>query len=160
MDTEFMDAKKNALRLLGFRARSTAEMRKRLAMKRTKPEIIDRVIESLEKEGFLNDESFAASFAESRMRSRPEAKRVIEWELKQKGLSKDAMAGAMAQLAGFDEKEVARELCLSKMPSLKSLPPLKKRVRLFGLLKRRGFSNDVASSVLNDVLNQTQPIED
>ena len=83
-------AKDAALRFLTYRARSEAEVRRRLA-KKYGPEIIEQVIETLLRQHFLDDSSFAQEWRGNREQHRPRAKRMVQQELRQLGVSSEVI---------------------------------------------------------------------
>jgi len=76
-----------SINYLSFRPRSEKEMRDYLTKKKCDDKTLKRIIESLLRTKFLNDEEFARRFIEQRTKIKPKANRVIKYELKQKGIS-------------------------------------------------------------------------
>lgn len=150
-------AKSDALRLLAFKPRSVAEMRDRLKRKKYPDNVVSDVIESLKKHGFLNDEQFARLYANSRMHTRPQGKRQLEFDLSRKGLPKELVARTMAGLDTPDEKETARQLVSVRFQKMTGLSDQKKKTRLFGFLKRRGFSSGTIFSVMKELFKEIPP---
>ena len=62
MEEKLTKCKKDAFRLLAFRARSTEELRSRLVRKGHDKGDIETLIASFTKEGLLDDEKFANSW--------------------------------------------------------------------------------------------------
>ncbi|MGH7197755.1 MAG: regulatory protein RecX [Candidatus Omnitrophota bacterium] len=148
-DDADLKIKTDALRLLSFRPRSVAELRQRLKMRRYPAGAVENVIDMLTRQGLLNDEKFVKLFAQSRISTRPVAKRQLEIDLKKKGLSKELIGTALADLKDYDEKAAARELVFRRFEKMGNIPDEKKRSRIYGFLKRRGFDNDTIFSVLD-----------
>ena len=122
-----------ALRLLAYRARSEKEVRDRLG-KRFSATEVDVVIKKLKDWNFLDDTQFAKQYIESRSRSRPRSRRLIQLELKRKGIVTDY------ELLATDY-ELAR-LALEKKKNLKS------RDQTIRFLHSRGFSWEIIQRVL------------
>jgi regulatory protein len=86
---------KAAIRYLSFRSRSEKELRDYLKRKTENLEpkidesITKRIIDSLTRDKFLNDEEFARMWIRERTLIKPKAIRVIKMELKQKGIGKE-----------------------------------------------------------------------
>jgi regulatory protein len=80
---------KAAIRYLSFRARSEKELSDYLTKKHCEPLTLKRIIDSLIRDHFLNDEEFARMWIRERTLIKPKAIRVIKMELKQKGISKE-----------------------------------------------------------------------
>ncbi len=148
-----LKAKSDAMRLLSFRARSSSELAARLRQKRHEASVIQETIETLKRLGFIDDAKFAKLFVESRANSRPSGRRLVETELRRKGVPETEIAKAVSEGAG-NEKETALALARSRLSKMGALPLLKKKTRLFGLLKRRGFRSDVISAVFAQVFKE------
>lgn len=80
---------KAAIRYLSFRPRSEKELGDYLAKKECDPLICKRIIDSLTRNKFLNDEEFARMWIRERTLIKPKAIRVIKIELRQKGIGKE-----------------------------------------------------------------------
>ena len=135
-------AKKDALRLLSFRARSTSELRERLLKKKYPAETVEEVISFYAKQGFLDDEKFARLYALSRIQSRPMGKKMIAFDLKSKGLPSAVVERALGSIEDFDEKQIALQIAQNRFKRITGLPENISKARLYGFLKRRGFSNE------------------
>ncbi len=79
-DLIFIQAKDAALRLLAYRARSEAEVRRRLSQ-RYPPGVVEKTIVSLRESGHLNDESFTRFWIQNREQHRPRSRRLVQQEL-------------------------------------------------------------------------------
>ena len=102
-----------AARFLEPRARSVAEVRRRLTGAGYKRELVDGAIERLLEFGMLDDEAFARAWVESRDRARPRGERAIRQELGLKGIDRSTIdlvlserRDAVAGLPG-DDGEIA-----------------------------------------------------
>lgn len=147
-------AQTDALRLISYSPRSVAEVRMRLKQKKHAPALIEEVIENLKKKGFLDDAKFGRLYANASVSSRPAGKRRLEMELKRKGLSADDVATAMDSVKEVDEKETARDLVRRRFAKMTGLTPEKKKARLFGFLKRRGFADGAIYAALKDLFEE------
>jgi regulatory protein len=156
---ELMKAKSDALRLFSFSARSSTELRKRLEMKKIRPELIEQVIESFTRQGLLDDTKFAKLYAESRLYSRPTGKKNLEIDLKRKGLSPELISQTMAGLKDYDEKAMAKELIRVRFHKMTDISAEKKKARLIGFVKRRGFATDAIFSAMNELFKEDLSVE-
>ncbi len=144
--------KSDALRLLAARPRSVEELRSRLKMKRHSEADIAPVLDLLKKQGLLDDEKFARLITVSKTLSKPVGRRQLEADLKKKGISSRIIESTMSGLTDYDEKEAIRKLAAGRASRMKGLAPQKKKARLFGFLKRRGFSNNAIYAVLPELV--------
>lgn len=85
---------KAAIRYLSFRTRSEKELSDYLTKKQCDALTSKRILDSLKRDKFLNDEEFARMWIRERTLIKPKAIRVIKMELKQKGISKELIEEA------------------------------------------------------------------
>jgi regulatory protein len=147
-------AKDRALRLLGVRWRSRAELQQRLRLAGFPAEEIDRAIQDLDRAGLVDDARFARAVVADRAGRRLAGDREIRTALRGSGISEDTAAAAMA--AAGDESERALELARKRAARLSGLEPAIAFRRLYGLLLRRGFGSreaqDACRAALAEVL--------
>ena len=149
-----------ALRLLGVRARSQAELRKRLQDKGFPLAEVELVITRLAAAGLLDDVDFAEQWVYSRHRHSGKGRTALRHELRQKGVADTVIEHALDQIDDDAERERATELLRSKISRL-TADDLADRAqrdkhvrRLVAMLARRGYAPSVAMSLVNDELNQ------
>jgi regulatory protein len=145
-------AKQRALGLIVYRPRSVREVRQRLKRAGVDAGSIETVIGDLQSAGLLDDTEFSKAWVESRLRSSPKGKRVIAWELRQKGVQPDTIEQA---LEGVDEQEAALRAAQKRLPRLASLEPRDKRRKLSEYLARKGFGFEVIEDVLNRIASSS-----
>lgn len=146
---ELTRAKNTAYRYLTIRPRSQFEIESKLREKKFSDDVVNQVIAHLVKLGYVNDGWFAEQWASSRARARGFGKRRIEQELRQKGVSRDAIHQALQTAFGDQpEEELARKEAAKKVKTLARFEPEVQRRRLAGHLERKGFSSDVIRSII------------
>ncbi len=149
---EIREAKDYAFKLLSYRPRSIKEIEDRLKKKDYSSRVISEVIKSLKRLKLLDDKEFVRMWLESRIKTRPLGRYRLYQELIQKGIDRDLIEET---LGNYKEGELARELVQKKLKgSYRNLDNLTKERRLYGLLKRRGFSSDTIQEVLRGVENE------
>ncbi len=134
-----------ALNFLSFRPRSREEVRRYLKKKETPPELIDTVLERLDKLDFVNDRAFASFWIESREHFNPRGSNVLKNELRMKGVDREVVDELVS-----DDKDEERALIAGrkKAASLVRLPNMDYKVfrtRLGSFLQRRGFGFSVTT---------------
>jgi regulatory protein len=163
-----------AARFLEPRARSVAEVRRRLSGAGYRPELVDGAIERLLELGMLDDEAFARAWVESRDRARPRGERAIRQELGLKGVDRstiDLVLGerreATAGLPGddgvtpsADEAAAERLLARNARSLARVAEPRQRRQRAYALLARNGFDPEVCRTVAAGVMNEPPEAED
>lgn len=137
-----------ALRYLGYRSRSEAELRRYLKQRGYLPEAIDGALDRLRSWNYLDDEVFARGWALARAQNRGHGPRRIDQELRSKGVSqtliRDAVREAFDQV---DETAQAKRL-LAKRFATETLKDPKTRAKAAALLARRGYSSKVIFNLL------------
>lgn len=147
-----------AVRFLGPRPRSRAEVRARLMRPRPNQpapsaEVVDRVLDRLAHLELLDDRQFAAFWVENRERFSPRSARALGAELRQRGVSRETVE----ELAE-PERDEERALTAAR-PRLRGLTGVDYdtfRTRLGGFLLRRGFSYGVAATVVRALWEETR----
>ncbi len=138
----------NALRYLGPRPRSEAEVRTRLRRQGFDSSTIQQVIEKLKEQELIDDAGFARFWCENRENFRPRSRRFVEFELRQKGVDPETAADVTAQL---DDEHSAYKAALKKADTLAGLDLQSFRKRLSAFLRQRGFSYEVINRTVNRV---------
>ena len=95
-----------ALRYLTARPRSERELRDRLRRRQVGEAVIDRTVEKLRTKGLLDDFTFAQYWVDQRVTFRPRSRRMLEMELRQKGVDGEAIEGVTLDMD--DEAEAYR----------------------------------------------------
>jgi regulatory protein len=142
-----------ALRFLAPRPRSRVEVRRRLLRPRPKREppsaaAVERVLERLERAGYLNDREFAAFWVENRERFSPRSARALGVELRQRGIARETADAATAP-----ELDEERALAAGRARSyaLRGLDFQAFRERMGAFLVRRGFGYEVAGRAVRQL---------
>lgn len=145
MDDHFEQYYLKAVHFLKFRPRSVKELRDHLKKKNAPEEIIATVVAKLKEQKFLNDHDFAQWWIESRARFRPKGRRIVELELRQKGISQEiideAIAGEKAADVPNEEEQLTR-LVAQRFPKYKHLEKIEIYQKLGAYLARRGYTWD------------------
>jgi len=138
-------ALQQAVLFLSYRARSESEIRQNLRKHEIPEEVIDHTLERLRRDGLANDNGFAAAWVENRSTFRPRSRRMLEMELRHKGVDQDA---ASAALEGIDDEALAYDAARKRAPRFKDLEWNEYRKKLSEFLARRGFSYPVIAPVV------------
>lgn len=142
-----------ALRILGYRPRSEAEIQRKLREQGFDDAVIQAVLERLKQNGFLGDEKFAQDWVENRTTFRPRSKRMLAMELRQKGVVDEEIQKALAETE--DENALAYLAAQQYLRRLDGVDWETFRKRLGGHLARRGFSYGIIAPILRQVWDET-----
>ncbi len=144
-------AKNYAFLLLKFRLRSEHEIASRLKRKKFEDKVIKETIDFLRDRDFLNDNLFAKSWIESRLK-KPLGLRRIKEELRIKGINAEIIDSQIQELKDlYPEEEIVVNLARQRLARLRNIEPLKAKRRVFAFLLRRGFSPDVITEAINKI---------
>lgn len=138
-------AQQRALNLISYRPRTVKEVQQRLKRAGADDGTVASVVERLKATGLLSDEAFGKAWVESRLRASPRSKRLIAWELRQKGMSREDIETA---LQGADDAEAAYRAAQKRLPRLQSLEPRERKRKLSEFLARNGFDYGTIEDVL------------
>lgn len=139
-----LSLKGRALRLLGNREHSRAELERKLAPHEQEPGQLQRVLDELQAKGFIDEQRVVASVLHRRA-PRLGAMRIRQ-ELQGKGLAPALVAQAVLQL-GATEVQRARDVWQRRFGEVPA--DAKERARQARFLAARGFGGDVIRRVLS-----------
>jgi regulatory protein len=142
-----------ALKALGRRDHSEAELRRKLNDRGISAGVADELVESLKRSGYLDDRRFALRWAESAVRNGKGYGFRLRFELSRRGIADD-LASEIAERIGaeYDEAESIRSLVARKFSGFvpRSADDRQKR-RVVSYLQRRGFGLPVILQVFRDM---------
>jgi regulatory protein len=137
-----------ALRFLGYRPRSAAEVYNHLISRGYSPAAAAGTLEKLQSLSYLNDATFARDWAASKFKSRGYGPKRIEQELRSKGICETLIRDVLRETCDPRcEAERARALLGKKFESQNLTDPKVVR-RAVGFLRRRGYSSEVIFALL------------
>lgn len=139
-----------AVKLLAAKPRSVAELRERLLEKEwTDEAAADYAVAKLSEYGYLNDEQFALSFAQGRVRQKPVGRQRLARDLKNKKLDKETAEQTLEKVFAETPEDSLIDQAIAKRVRLRGRPKDRQESKsLFDHLLRRGFSIDL---VINKV---------
>ena len=144
---EYTRALQVALRYVSFRQRSVGEVRRRVGRDFSQP-VVEQVLASLKRYGYLDDAEFARRWRDSRQKRKPRGTFALRRELRAKWVADDIIDDT---LAGLDE--VAGAYRAGERPAQRWLQKgemsyLEFRRKMWDYLRRRGFGTGVTSQTV------------
>jgi regulatory protein len=137
-----------ALKYLGHRARTEAEVRTDLIRHGYSPAVTQRALEKLRKLDYVNDEAFARDWVRARTESRGYGPRKIEHELSLKGVEREIISRVLREIFQPQyETATAKKLLERNFPNDK-LKDARVLRRAGAFLLRRGYSQAVVDDLL------------
>ena len=158
-----------AVRFLGTRPRTRWELERRLRRAGAEDHVIEATMGRLVELGYLDDAAFARWWGEQRDRHNPRGRRMIEAELRQRGVPREVVEGFREQHAAperapedgglpADEPSRARE-ALAKHLRGRALPTDRKALQRVGMfLVRRGFDPETVRATLRAAADATDDL--
>ena len=118
--------------------------------------LIDKVIQKLIEQKFINDEEFVRFWIEQRLRFKPRSLRLIKMELKQKGISEEIV---QFQISNFkfqigDDLEQAKKLIEKRIERFKNLSKQEIYQKLGRYLASKGFGWDTIKKSIDEMLGK------
>ena len=138
-----------ALQLLSYRPRSEAEIRQRMKKAGFDPEVITKVLDRLRETGLVRDESFARDWVENRSALKPRSRKMLAYELRQKGVAEEAIEQALETTS--EDEDLAFQAATRYAHKLSASDWQEFHRRLMSFLARRGFSYETAKTVVRQV---------
>ncbi|MEE8328989.1 MAG: regulatory protein RecX [Thermodesulfovibrionia bacterium] len=129
-------------------------MYERLRRKGFDSEQIKGAVESLENAGLIKDEVLVRELVRHATERKYLGRQGIEMFLSRRGIQKELINETMSTHTGEMEKDAALKIVEKKLKALKKYPENIIRRRLWGMLKRRGFSSDTINMAVRSVSNK------
>lgn len=147
-----------AVRFLGTRPRTRWELDRRLRRAGTSAEVIDGTLARLTTLGYVDDVAFARYWQELRDRHAPRGRRMIQAELRQRGVTREALGALEEDLERSASKDVLpetegerAEIALARHLRGRPLPTEARALQRVGMfLMRRGFDAETVRSTLRN----------
>ncbi|HEX2195034.1 MAG TPA: regulatory protein RecX [Candidatus Limnocylindria bacterium] len=160
-----------AARYLATRPRSRWEVERRLLRAGADPAVIDAALTRLEALGLVDDAQFARWWAQQRDRHSPRGRRMVEAELRQRGVVREAIEGlreawdGAGRHAGDDELPTTDQeraaAALERHLRGRPLPDDAKALQRLGMyLVRRGFDPETTRAAVRRVQHQGGAADD
>ena len=142
-----------ALHYLSYRPRSANEVKQRLRRRGFDSKVIKDVILKLKERRLIDDVAFSEYWRNNRLSFSPRSGRLIKLELRQKGVAADTANEVVKDL---DDENYVYEAGLRKARRLSSSDYDDFRVRLYGYLRRRGFSYETVKCAVARLWQEKQ----
>ena len=157
MDDDLIPLLNIAFFYLKFRPRTIKETRdylyKKVRTTHWSHEAVDKIINHLIKQKFLDDQEFIRYLVESRIRTKVKGVFAIKQELSKYGVEKELIDEYFTKTE-INEEELAEKILASRWPRLKNLPKQKRFEKAISLLLRRGFNYETCKKSFEDLINK------
>jgi regulatory protein len=144
---EYQKSLDKLIRFAMVRPRSQKEITDYFKRKWVHESLHEKLLEKLKHLEILDDAKFAKWWIDQRIEFKNKSKRVIQVELRQKGIKKEIIDEAFGETV-IDEKKMAQEILDKKMYKWKNLEPREQKQKMFQYLAGKGFSWEVIEKVV------------
>lgn len=145
-------AKAICLRLLALAPRPRAALAQALDRREVDSAAAKRVLDRLEVVGLIDDAAYADGFVRTQQRDRALGRSRLRQEMRRKGVDETAVEVALAEVDEDSERARAQALVAARIVAAMGAGADAGRRRLLGLLERRGYSYDMAWSVVEEAV--------
>lgn len=146
-------AKSRAINYISGKLKTKYEVRLKLKENGFAEDVIDEVLDILEKEEYLNDKVYCEIFIEDKKKLNGYGKNKIKSLLIQKGISKNIFEGFLNEFEYEEEFDNALKMGIKKLELLSNEEDnFKKKQKIINYLVYRGFGFDVINDVLKEIL--------
>ena len=146
-------AKSRAINYISGKLKTKYEVRLKLKENDFAEDVIDEVLDILEKEEYLNDRVYCEIFIEDKKKLNGYGKNKIKSLLIQKGISKNIFEDFLDEFEYDEEFDNALKMGIKKLNLLSNEEDkFKKKQKIINYLTYRGFGFDVINDVLKEIL--------
>lgn len=150
---EFQKVYDKLVRFVTLRPRSEKEINDWLRKHKVHKSLHQDLFNRLKRLELVDDRKFAKWWVEQRTEFRPKAKRILNYELRIKGINRDIIEDVLSQIK-IDEEKIAKEILKKKAYRWKKLEGLEKRKKMSEFLARKGFGWGIIKKVSNEALEE------
>lgn len=133
-----------AIKMITYRKRTKREVEEKLQEKGIDQESIEKVIEKLEKDGYLNDLLYATKLIK-KMKEQNKSKKQIELEFKIRGLTDDSVQTLLDE---YNSDEIVIKKLFEKKFANKDLTDKKDKIKAYNFFKNKGFDYEMISKYI------------
>ena len=145
---EFQKTLDKLLRFATLRPRSEKEVRDWFRRRKVHESLHKDLFDRLNRLELIDDKKFAEWWVEQRQTFKPKSLRILNNELRIKGIKKDIIEEVLGETK-IDEEKIARQLLEKKAYRWKNLPARELKQKAYEYLVRKGFSWEIISKVVD-----------
>lgn len=145
--SEFQKTLDKLLRFATLRPRSEKEIKDYFRRKKVHESLHSKLFDRLNHLELIDDEKFAKWWVEQRQSFRPKPKRILNNELRMKGIKKEIIEEVLGE-EEIDEEKIAKELLKKRAYKWKNLEPREARQKMSQYLAGKGFGWEVIEKVV------------
>lgn len=120
------------------------------------PEEKELLMQSLENDGFFNEERFAVAFVRGKFRINQWGKQKISAALSQKGIPIAIVQKSLLEIDTSDYIHTAQQLAAKHLPKIKAKNELEKKQKIYHFLFQRGYEMEIIQQIKFNSLNMLE----
>ncbi len=144
----------SALRLINYKQRTTVEMTNRLIKKGYEPVQVKVVVDQLMENKLLDDSQYAENWVADRQRFHPRSKRMMSYEMRNKGLDRKTIENALSK--SEDDNQLAELAARKTIRKWSDLAEREFITHCAAFLGRKGFAAGVSFSTARTMWHELQ----
>lgn len=137
-----------AVRYLAGRPHTVAEIVRHLRGKRFDDAVIEKAVDRLRAQRYVDDEAFARWWVEQRERFKPRGDRALRTELAQKGVARDVVDVVLGERAPDADVALAKRALSRPLARWATLEPRERKRKIHTYLAARGFDYATIEEVM------------
>jgi len=145
----YKEALKYSMNLCGKQERCKSEVRFKLQKYGLNDTDIERVLTTLEDEGFIDESRFVAMFASDKLRFNKWGRIKIRYMLNQKQIPGEIIDEILGDMDEVEYEYILKQEITKKRKSIRSGSTWEIRNKLFGFARQRGFEPDIIKIALD-----------
>lgn len=137
-----------------YQERCAWEVRRKLFEKGIQGEPVDKLVDELIKDGFLNEERFARSFARGKFRLKKWGKNRIMQELKLRHISPENIRKGISEIDPEEYYDTLLSQTEKKWEKTVEKDSYKKKFKVLQYLMSKGFEQDLVQEAISSIQSQ------
>lgn len=160
MKSNFTEALLYAARLCSASEQCRVDVEEKLRRFELEPEEVHRLIEQLEKEGYLDEKRYTNAYVNDKIQLNKWGRVKIKSYLKQKKINTDIMDEVLSGLNEALYTKTLMDLFRRKDRSIRGSNTLERKAKLYRFALGRGFELSLVNSCLRDYLNESDEFDE
>ena len=152
MKQQELEILRNAMRFCAYRERASSEVMDKMMTWEVPVHTAKKLIKHLEEENFLNDERFATSYANGKLRYNQWGKNKIRQGLKVKRITNETIDIALKSIDLEEYEKIAKDLIVIKQRSRKAKNVFDLRKKIADYLVRKGFEGGLVWDWIKEMI--------
>ena len=147
----YKEALSYTMDLCSRQEKCSSEIREKLKKFKVQEAAVEKVLQTLKKEGFIDESRYAGMFVRDKLRINRWGKIKIQYMLSSKRIPDEIIREAMEGIDDQNYLEILKEELSKKQKSVKVENPLEVRNKLARFAQQRGFESGLIFQVLDEM---------